>query len=149
MIRKPGSGETLFGASLLGVGLLAIYKASELPFGSLHQPDSGLFPVAVAVVLTLLAGLSLAAPPFKGGTKAESAGIKRVLVLIAALMAYALLLPRAGFLVCTVTLLALMLRGFGHVSWIGTAVSSALATIGCYYLFTRLGLPLPAGPIVF
>jgi hypothetical protein len=69
------------------------------------------------------------------------------LVLIAALAAYALLLPRAGFLLCTIALLALVLRGLGHVGWVGTAIASVLTAIGCYYLFTRLGLPLPAGLI--
>jgi hypothetical protein len=137
-------GETLFGASLLGAGLFAIYKASALPFGSLREPDSGLFPVAVTVAFTLLAALSLAAPPLEGGSTPDRAGMKRVLVLIGALVAYALLLPRAGFIV-----LALVLRGLGRVGWVGTAISSAVTTIGCYYLFTRLGLPLPSGLIGF
>jgi putative tricarboxylic transport membrane protein len=148
-MRKARMGETLFGASLLGAGLFAIYKASALPFGSLREPDSGLFPVAVTVAFTLLAALSLAAPPLEGGSAPDRAGMKRVLVLIGALVAYALLLPRAGFIVCTVALLALVLRGLGRVGWIGTAISSAVTTIGCYYLFTRLGLPLPSGLIGF
>lgn len=147
MRRNARLGETLFGTALLGAGFFAIYKASALPFGSLREPDSGLFPIAVTVAFTLLTGLSLAAPSPGSSGSAERAGIKRVLVLIAALGAYALLLPRAGFLLCTIALLALVLRGLGHVGWVGTAIASVLTAIGCYYLFTRLGLPLPAGLI--
>lgn len=150
LTRKARLGEALFGASLLGVGLFAIYKARALPFGSLSEPDSGLFPAAIAVLLALFAGLSLggrdrtpvAAP-------AERAGIVRVLALIAALCAYAWFLPRAGFLICTVVLLAVVLRGLGRVGWIGTAVSAVAGAAGCYALFTRLGLPLPAGVFGF
>ena len=86
--------------SLLGVGLFAIFKASALPFGSLSEPDSGLFPVVIAVVLVLFSALSLGnreRPPV--AATAERAGIVRVLVLIAALCAYAWFLPRAGFLI--------------------------------------------------
>jgi len=148
-MRKARMGETLFGASLLGAGLFAIYQASALPFGSLREPDSGLFPVAVTVAFTLLAALSLTAPPLERGSAPEREGMKRVIVLIAALVAFALLLPRAGFLVCTAALLVLLLRGLGRVGWVGTAISSGVTTIGCYYLFTRLGLPLPSGLIGF
>jgi hypothetical protein len=149
-MRNGRLGETLFGASLLAIGLFAIYKAGALPFGNLSEPDSGLFPVAIAVLLVLFAVLSLGgrARPATADT-AERAGIARVLVLIAALCAYAWFLPRAGFLICTVLLLVVMLRGLGRVGWIGTAVSAVVGAAGCYVLFTRLGLPLPAGVFGF
>ena len=150
LTRRARLGEALFGAALLGVGLFAIYKAGALPFGSLSEPDSGLFPVAIAVVLVLFSALSLGnrdQPPV--AATAERAGIVRVLVLIAALCAYAWFLPRAGFLICTVVLLAVVLRGLGRVGWIGTAVSAVAGAAGCYVLFTRLGLPLPAGVFGF
>ena len=80
---------------------------------------------------------------------AERAGIVRVVVLIAALAAYAWLLPRVGFIVCTIALLVLMLRGLGRVGWLWTSVSAVTGTVACYVLFTRLGLPLPDGLLGF
>ena len=146
MMRHARIGEALFGASLLTVGLLALYKASALPAGSLREPDSGLFPVVIAVVLTVFAALSLRTLRHPGTEEtAERAGVVRVLVLIAALGAYAWLLPRAGFLLCTVVMLVLLLRGLGRAGWTVTALASVGGAIACYYLFTRLGLPLPAG----
>ena len=141
-------GEALFGAALLGVGVFAIWKASALPFGSPSSPDAGFFPVSIGVVLTLFAALSLAvrSPP---AAPAERAGIARVLVLVAAVAAYAWLLPRAGFIVCTLMLLALTLRSLGRVGWLATIVASVAGTLACYVLFTRLGLPLPAGLLGF
>jgi hypothetical protein len=145
-MRHARLGEALFGASLLAVGFFALYKASALPTGSLREPDSGLFPLAIAVVLTVFAALSLSALGRPGPAQAaERSGVVRVLVLIASLGVYAWLLPRAGFLLCTLVLLALVLRGLGRAGRIVTALASVGGTLGCYYLFTRLGLPLPAG----
>ena len=62
-----------------------------------------------------------------------------------AIGAYAWLLPRCGFIICTVALLALTLRVLGRVGWIGTVASSVIGAAACYFMFTRLGLPLPAG----
>ena len=144
------TGEALFGALLLAVGLFAIYKASALPPGSLREPDSGLFPIAIAVVLAVFAALSLRTLRHPGGAKtAERGGAVRVIVLIAGLAAYAWLLPRAGFLLCTVVLLALILRGLGRAGWTVTALASVVGAVACYYLFTRLGMPLPAGYLGF
>jgi hypothetical protein len=143
MRSRPG--ETLFGVALLGLGLFAIYKASALPFGSVSAPDAGLFPVSVAVALTVFAALSLMARSTAAAESAERAGIVRVGVLIAAIACYAMLLPRAGFIVCTLVLLALVLRGLGRVGWLATIVSTIVGTLACYVLFTRLGMPLPGG----
>ena len=157
-VRAHWLADRQIGPLLLGVGTPE-QKATYLPriaagecyiCVGLSEPDSGLFPVAIAVVLVLFAALSLGGrdrPP--GAATAERAGIIRVLVLIAALCAYAWFLPRAGFLICTVVLLAVVLRGLGRFGWTGTAVSAVAGAAGCYVLFTRWGLPLPAGVFGF
>lgn len=145
-MRHARMGEALFGASLLAVGLFALYKASALPVGSLREPDSGLFPVAIAVVLTVFAALSLKTLRHPAAAEtAERTGVVRVLILVAALGAYAWCLPRAGFLLCTTVMLVLLLRGLGRAGWTVTALGSMGGAVACYYLFTRLGLPLPTG----
>lgn len=143
MRTRPG--EALFGVALLGLGLFAIYQASALPFGSVSSPDAGLFPISIAVALTVFAALSLVAGSTAAAGSAEREGIVRVCVLIAAVACYAVLLPRAGFIVCTLVLLAVMLRGLGRVGWLATIVCASAGTLACYVLFTRLGMPLPAG----
>lgn len=142
-MQRPG--EALFGVLLLGLGLFALYKAAALPFGSLVSPDAGFFPVSIGVALAVFAALSLVARSPSAAEPAERSGVVRVLVLIAAIAVYAWLLPRAGFIVCTLVLLALILRGLGRVGWIATIVCAVAATLACYVLFTRLGMPLPMG----
>lgn len=148
-MRGVRLGEALFGASLVALGLFALYKARALPFGTVVEPDAGFFPLLIALLLSVFAVSALKQHRARAVAPAERDGLVRVLVLIAATGAYAWLLPRAGFVVCTVVLLALVLRGLGRVGWLGTIVSAPAATVACYLLFTRLGMPLPTGLLGF
>jgi hypothetical protein len=144
-MRDLRPGAAFFGACLLALGLFAIYKASALPLGTLREPDSGLFPLAISIGLTLLAALAFRSNRDLTRSEVENAGIVRVLTLVAAVGVYAVLLPRVGFIICTTALLAIALRGLGKVGWAMTIVCAIGGAVGCYLLFTRLGSPLPAG----
>ena len=149
-MRGAPHGEQVFGAALVGVGIFALYEAASLPLGSLREPDSGFFPVVVAVTLTLFAALSVS----KGTSEAANAGAEpggmvRIWILSTLLAAYAWLLPSAGFVLCTAVLLGVLLRGLGKVGWPSTLIGAGGGAAGCYFLFTRLGLPLPSGLLSF
>jgi hypothetical protein len=145
MKRAPG-GHALFSAFLLGLGLIAIYKAGALPIGTLPEPDAGLFPLATAIALSVLAGIAIATrEPARVDCAPHRAGLTRVVMMVVAIAAYAWLLPRAGFLLGTLALLTFMLRALGRVGWTGTLVGGGVGAVACYFVFTRLGLPLPAG----
>jgi len=138
-------------AALVALGLAALYEASDLPFGTARQPDSGFFPISVAVALILLAALATAEgpPPPRIEETPETGGTARIWVVIVALAVYAGVIAPIGFIVSTAALLVLLLRGIGRVSWTAAATGAVLASVGCYWLFTRLGLPLPAGILGF
>ena len=68
--------------------------------------------------------------------------------MTAAIVVYGALLPAAGFVLCTIALLTVVLR-LGQVAWLPTLVSAIVASIACYVFFTRLGMPLPAGIVQF
>ena len=137
-------------AALVGLGLAALYEASRLPFGTMRQPDSGFYPILVCVALTVFGVCSVAEatpPPEEAPT--DPGGQARVWLVIVALAVYAWALAPVGFLLCTGALLVLLLRGIGRVPWAAALASAAFASIACYGLFTRLGLPLPAGVLGF
>ena len=143
-------GERIFGAALGAVGLFALYQGTSLPLGSLSEPDAGFFPVVVAIALILFALLALKGRAFEvDRPPPDPGGAARVAVLIGSLGIYGWLLPLAGFVPCTIVLLGILLRGLGDVSWSATIVCAVTAAVGCYFLFTRLGLPLPSGALGF
>lgn len=149
-MRRIPHGEQVFGAALLGVGLFALYKATSLPFGNLREPDAGFFPMVVAVTLTLFAALSVSIRTSEADIpQPERGGIARIWILTALLAAYGWLLPSVGFVLCTVVLLVVLLRGLGAVGWLSTIICAGGGAAGCYFLFTRLGMPLPSGLLSF
>jgi hypothetical protein len=149
-MRMAGGGERVFGAALVGVGLLALFTARNLPFGTLREPGAGFFPLTVAALLILFAALSI----FGGdsGTReppVERGGAIRVSILAVLLLAYAVFLPSVGFVLCTTVLLTTVMGGLGRVGWLRAVAVAAVGAAGCYLLFTRLGMPLPRGLLGF
>jgi hypothetical protein len=143
-------GERIGGLFLVGLGLAGLYIASRLNFGNVHQPGSGFYPVLVCVLLAALGALSLARADRAPAADSVSAdGDGRIWIVIAALAVYTWALPKVGFVLCTVALLLLLLRGVGKVSWTGSAISAVVGSVATYAGLVRLGLPLPAGLLPF
>lgn len=149
-MRGRPRGEHVFGATLIGIGVFALYARTGLPLGNLREPGAGFFPVVVAVALILFAALALISrTPEADKSEAEPGSFVRVSILTAMIAAYAWLLPTVGFILCTVVLLGVVLRGLGEVGWPSTIICAAGGAAGCYFLFTRLGMPLPSGLLSF
>jgi putative tricarboxylic transport membrane protein len=139
-------GPRLPAAALAAFGLAALYKASALPFGSASQPGSGFFPTLIGVALVVFGAVScFAAPAKREAAEAPARGEAAVWLVSIALLAYALALPRVGFVPCTAAIILLLLRGIGGVSWLASLIAAIAAAVACYLLFTRLGVALPPG----
>lgn len=131
-------------ALLVLLGVAAVYAASRLAFGSARAPETGFFPTLIALALVLFSGLALAERP-ENPAPLERGGGGRLWVVTGATAAYGVLIQPAGFLICTAALLLLLLRGIGRLPWTASVVAALGASIATYGLFTRLGMPLPAG----
>lgn len=152
MSRWRALARRLPSIALVALGLGAIHEVSSLPFGTVSHPDSAFYPTLVAVALMIFGVVSLAADESETpaeGDSPERHGVLRVSIVVAALTVYALALVQVGFILCTTVLLVLLLRGMGRLRWGPSVAGSVLASFGCYGLFTRLGVPLPAGILGF
>lgn len=119
------------------------------PIGTLVAPGPGLFPLLAGLTMTLASVLGLMAeyraPSIAPIGLGES--FRRVPMLVAALVAYAIVLKPAGFLGASTVLTALVLVILGRRRvWPVVAVAVALST-SCYLAFRLLGVPLPAGAL--
>ncbi len=132
---------------MLALGAFAAFEAAKLPFGSMHQPDSGFFPLSTAALIIFCA-LAILVSAFRLQNQDNPTSERptmAVAILVAGLIGYAILLKSVGFIICTSVLVFVMLHFPGRMQW-KLALSVALpATIACYALFTRLGVPLPVG----
>jgi putative tricarboxylic transport membrane protein len=142
--------DRLSGALLLLVAVGVGYESSKLPLGQLSLPGPGFQPFWTSVVLGILS-LALIVEASVHRSKAGQtlwplpAAVGKAIAVMAALVGYALVLDRVGYLVATSLLLALLLV-LGRQRWpivAGVALVSALAS---YWVFAVwLQVPLPGG----
>ena len=136
----------LFGIGAAAVGAVYFYLAVQLPFQGSSGPGVGFFPVIIAVILMLAGVFAGLRPHHAAEVSAFGAGtVKKVILVFASLIAFCLLLPRAGYIPSALVVMVSVLRQF-EASWVMTIAVSIAATLGTYTLFVMLlGLQLPQG----
>jgi putative tricarboxylic transport membrane protein len=140
-------------ASLILAGLagLTLFEASRLAFGSIRVPQTGFFPSILAFLL-LFFSIALLVQTCRqaGGESGEqpitSEAWIRISITLAAMLGFALVLEKLGFLLSTFTVMLVLLRVIEPQKWprvLAVALATALIS---YFLFGRLlNIPLPAG----
>jgi hypothetical protein len=132
------------GLLLAALGLAAMAVAATLPFRlPSGRPGPGFVPMLVAGALAGL-GLLLAARGAARGAAASGLPARPGAMLIAAVLAFGLLLPPAGFLPAAWASASLALLAVpGRTTWRDAAAGLALA-LGAALLFPGLlGIPAP------
>jgi putative tricarboxylic transport membrane protein len=142
--------ELWAGLFWLGVSVFVVFAGRDLGTGTLAAPGSGflLFWAGLA-----MCGLSLAivvGALRHGGPDIASlwTGTRwpKILLTIASLALYAGLLDILGFLLATVPLMLVLLRGVDPVRWRTALPIAVLSTLGVWWVLKRLLLiQLPAG----
>lgn len=138
---------TVSGA-LLSLGYLA--EGLRYSRGTWAQPGAGVYPLLVGAVLLIASlGMGLEAGLHQARVAVEwprGANLTRLLVVVAASVAYVVLLPFLGHpLMGTLATLAVV-HMMGLASWPGKIALSLVVGAGSYCLFAVvLGVPLPLG----
>lgn len=143
MNADRASGVVLF-LFALAVG----WEARKLPFGTVNAPDSGFFPLSLAVALALLSGLVVLStwlPETAAAAMPSWQGCGRVVVAVATLGAYVAVINRLGYLLATTLVMLLLLRGVERLKWGVSLAVTVVSVVTSYLLFRRLGVPLPSG----
>ncbi len=149
-MRRYDMVSTLFFLALAGYVIQAGFR---LGFGTWHEPGPGFIAVLAGA---LLAGLSavwltmtLAASSDRGRRFfKERDSLKKVLLALGALVGFALLLDRAGFLLSCLLLLLFLFRAIEPQRWPLTIALTVGVTLLCALVFqVWLQVQFPEGPI--
>jgi putative tricarboxylic transport membrane protein len=136
-----------------GVILAIVYLGltTRLPFGTLAKPGAGLFPLVAGSTL-LVASILALREGWAMGRELEvvfPAGEdrRRLVILVGALVAYVLLLPWLGQLVCSALLCMGLIRMLSSsLSWPRVVVAGLLMSAALYGVFVMaLKVPMPRG----
>ena len=132
------------------LGLATCWHSRTLGLYGANGPDVGFFPFLAGIGL-VLGGMWLAARP--SATRAQivewpsGASLRRVLTVLAGLVAMWVLIRYIGFLAAAFVTMVVLLRAIESVSWIQVISIAAVASIGTWWLFARgLSVVLPRGP---
>ena len=147
MVRR----DAVAGAAALAFGAAALYEASKLPFGTVHNPGQGFFPWWTSAVIVLLALILLfqALRSRSSAIQEGAARIAKVTALLVILGAYTFFLDPLGYPLCTFLLVLFMLRATDPQRWAVALGMAAITAVASYVVFAIwLSVPLPRGAAV-
>jgi putative tricarboxylic transport membrane protein len=135
-------------ALFAAIGLFVIWSAWGQGVGNLFSPGAGLMPFCLGIGLTCVS-LFLLFLTLKGKvrpSKPQEGKIHwgRVASVVVALLVYALLLERLGYLIASEILLFALFLLAGSRRY-AALVSSVITVLATYFFFTYFGLVFPAG----
>ncbi len=132
---------------LLVLGIATLIQAAGLGLGELTQPGPGLWPFAVAGLLTATAAVLLVVDPAEDYEPWTVRSV-RIVAGLAGLALFIVLFQTLGFVVPTVLMLTAWLRFFGRESWRLAVVLAVAGTLVLHLIFVvGLDVPFPAGPV--
>lgn len=141
----------LIGVVVLVISLGMVYFAFNLPFGSFRRPGPGLYPLLLALALTLLTlplFLSLGDKPSLKKIEEhqpERLDLRKVFYVIGDLLVYAFCFQKLGFLLSTF-IFFLLLKPVVQKSWRLVVMGAILVSLGSYLIFgIVLEAQLPKG----
>lgn len=139
------------GLVLLILAAFICWGAISLPYGNIHNPGPGFFPLWLGVLLGVMSfGLILKVTRQKEGARilwdilAEKIRWGRILAVIIALVLYGFLMDYVGFLILTLLLMAFLLRAIETQPWkavIGWAIFGSVGSYLVFEIWMKLRLP--------
>ena len=149
-MSRLNNSELWGGLIGLVLSLFVIKSGYDLKLGSINDPGSGYVLFYTGILMVLFSGATLISALTEGGSTFRSLweGVNwtKPLLIIAALVIFALLFERLGFLLSTMLLLLAMLRAIDPVRWTLAVPLAVLVPLASWYVLQKLLLiQLPSG----
>ena len=135
---------------------VAIKLTTRLPFGGLHEPGPGFFPLLICLVIFGLSFALLIRTLRQGRLQTAGIGSKlfkslvKISPVLILLFLYAAFLDTLGFLIVTFLLIFLLLEVVYRRKWWVSLMTALVGSLGSYLIFqTWLQSQLPKGLLGF
>jgi putative tricarboxylic transport membrane protein len=147
--------DIISGIVCLVISVFVFTTSLRLGIGALHDPGSGFIlfwaSMLLAICTCILFGISRVkkTEPMARLNAEHGANRRNAIIVIAALIAYCLALPKVGYSISTFALM-LVLFSLGRMRPWMIIIGSLIAVLVSYYLFGHLlRTPLPRGVLGF
>ena len=151
-----GKADRISGFFWFLFSLFASYQSYKLGLGTLYQPGPGFLFFWTGIVIGILSLTiilrSLKMRPGEGTEESifEKRNVLKVIFVLLALLLYALLIDRLGFIIVTLLLFLFLLKVIEKKRWWFAILLSLMVTGLAYLLFeTGLQSQLPKGLLEF
>lgn len=135
------------GLLIIAVAGIALWLGRDLPAGTLGGMGPGMLPRSVAVLLGVLGGVLVLTSLLHWGPETGSWPFRGVLLVLAAILAFAYAVRPLGLVVAAPVALLLSALGSDETRWVETIIFGCIITAFCIGLFKyALGLPIPLAP---
>ncbi|MES2785362.1 MAG: tripartite tricarboxylate transporter TctB family protein [Pseudomonadota bacterium] len=151
MTQRVSAGSDLpAGLLLMAFGLVGAWMAWDLRMGTAVSMGPGYYPLLIFSAIALL-GLVVAVRGLRGSGLQAAAPLWRPLVFVtASLLAFALLVDKAGFVVAGMASMLLSIKAQSHLDWRRAILLSSLTVLATSLIFVvGLKLPFPLWPTFF
>ena len=133
----------------IAFGLLFIVWSTDYQFGTTQRMGPGYFPTILGILLVVL-GILVALPTFKSDTHETHVGKigwRGLIVILGSVILYAILLPRAGFVISMAALVILSAMASKEFTWKAALLSTIFLGLFSYLVFVKgLELQFPVWP---
>ena len=132
------------------VGLMITIASVPYRLGTLDSPGTGFLPFLAGIAIIFFSLIGLVDATLKGrigvGWKPTMRGLmwKKSLIVLVALLTYALLLKPLGFCLCTALFIGFLLRAVQPQRWpvvMAGAIGTALGAYGIFEVWLKAQLP--------
>ncbi len=135
--------------------LVVCVEAYRLKIGAINNPGSGFFPFSAGLVMLILSLIALFQSMGKNGKDEKATGQERfrwwnIVIILAAIMAYALSLEKTGFLINTFLFVCLLLKVVEPQRWKTAILGGLITAIAANVVFNVIfRAQIPSGIIGF
>jgi putative tricarboxylic transport membrane protein len=149
--------DRIFGFIWVALGVFQCIESSSLGLGSVMEPGPGFMPfvmgfvmIALAIALFLESSFEMRKRPTGGVSIWSDVYWKRVVYIAVIMLAYAVLLPRLGYLLDTFLAMVFLLKSGEPIKWPTAIFVGALTAGFSYVLFgVWLNVSFPRGLLSF
>jgi len=151
--RKDEKIQLISGIIIMAFAALICFESRNLFLGTLGKPGPGFFPLGLGIILFFLALIFILKTAFKWEGASDSARVlwaglqwKQIIYTMAALLGYAILLEKLGYLICTWILMTYLFWGKGKKRKGIAIIGAIIVAIASFIIFrTLLKVRLPLG----
>jgi putative tricarboxylic transport membrane protein len=140
---------------LMALAAITLEEAARLPFGTLRTPQSGFWPLILAVILAFFSlihfGKTMKERREKGSPFwAEPGAWKKIGLVVFSLVGFGFFFEHLGYLISVFFLIGFLLRIVKPLKWWLVVVVALLSSVLSYLIFgSLLSTPLPSGILGF